>query len=92
MGTRLYVGNLSYNSTEAELSDFFAEVGEVIEARIVTDRETGRSRGFGFVEMADEASAQASIEQLNGKSLDGRELRINEARPRPPRSERQDRW
>jgi cold-inducible RNA-binding protein len=92
MGTRLYVGNLAYGTTEAELAEFFAQVGDVVEARIVTDRETGRSRGFGFVEMGDENSAQACIEQLDGQSLGGRTLRVNEARPRPSRPPREDRW
>ena len=85
MEKRLYVGNLSYGTTEDELRECFTQAGTVVDVRIITDRETGRSRGFGFVEMADEAMAQAAIEQVNGQSLGGRELRVNEARPRQDR-------
>ncbi|MBN1400802.1 MAG: RNA-binding protein [Anaerolineae bacterium] len=86
MGKKLYVGNLSYHTTQSELEAHFAQVGDVIEAVVVQDRETGRSRGFGFVEMADERSANAAIEQLNGRELDGRALNVAEARP-PQRRE-----
>jgi RNA recognition motif-containing protein len=82
---KLYVGNLSYNSTEDSLASLFAQFGEVVSARIVTDRETGRSKGFGFVEMASAEAAQQSIAQLNGQQIDGRQLTVNEARPQEPR-------
>jgi hypothetical protein len=82
---KLYVGNLSYNSTEDSLAGLFSQFGEVISARIVTDRETGRSKGFGFVEMASAEAAQQSIAQLNGQQIDGRQLTVNEARPQEPR-------
>jgi RNA recognition motif-containing protein len=81
----IYVGNLSYGMTEPELRDAFAAFGEVSSAKILIDRETGRSRGFGFVEMPNQSEAETAITQLNGKDLGGRALRINEARPREPR-------
>ena len=76
----IYVGNLSFDETEASLESAFAAHGEVTSARIITDRETGRSRGFGFVEMSDQAQAQAAIAALNGTNLNGRDLTVNEAR------------
>jgi cold-inducible RNA-binding protein len=82
MGNRLYVGNLSYNTTEAELRDAFAQHGQVVSAQLVTDRTTGRPRGFGFVEMATAAEAQKAIEALHGVELGGRALTVNEARER----------
>ena len=82
MGGRLYVGNVDYATTEAELAEFFEQVAEVVSVNIVTDQATGRSRGFGFVEMADQNAANQAIEQLNGKSLGGRALNVSEARPR----------
>ncbi|MBM3382680.1 MAG: RNA-binding protein [Betaproteobacteria bacterium] len=82
---KLYVGNLSYNSTEDSLAGLFSQFGEVVSCRIVTDRETGRSKGFGFVEMATAEAAQQSIAQLNGQQVDGRQLTVNEARPQEPR-------
>ncbi len=78
----LYIGNLSYKATEEELKAFFERFGAVSAARIITDRETGRSRGFGFVEMPDAAQAQAAIKGAEGAEFLGRELRVNEARPR----------
>lgn len=78
----LYIGNLSYKATEEELKAFFERFGTVSAARIITDRETGRSRGFGFVEMPDAAQAQAAIKGAEGSEFLGRELRVNEARPR----------
>ena len=81
---RIYVGNLSFKTTEPQLNDLFAEHGQVSSVSIVTDRVTGRSRGFGFVEMADDGEAKAAMEALNGKEVDGRSLRINEARERAP--------
>ncbi len=82
MATKLYVGNLSFQTQEFDLRDHFAQHGDVISASIVTDRDTGRSRGFGFVEMADEAGAKAAQENLDGRDLDGRQLKVNEAKPR----------
>ena len=81
----IYVGNLSFDETEASLESAFAAHGEVTSARIITDRETGRSRGFGFVEMSDQTQAQAAIAGLNGKNQNGRDLTVNEARPREDR-------
>jgi RNA recognition motif-containing protein len=88
MGNNLYVGNLSYNTTEDGLRQAFAAYGEVTRVNIITDRETGRPRGFGFVEMATDEEAQAAIEALNGKDLDGRQIRVAEANPRQPRDDR----
>ena len=82
MGKRLYVGNLSYNTSDNDLQTLFAEAGEVVEARVVTDRDSGRSKGFGFVEMGDDAAATKAIETFNGKNVDGRDLKVAEARPR----------
>jgi RNA recognition motif-containing protein len=84
MSKRIYVGNISFNATADELRDLFAQHGEVIEVNLITDRLTGRPRGFGFVEMEDEA-ADAAIEALNGTEMGGRELRINAARERGTR-------
>ena len=81
----IYVGNLSYTLSESELQDAFAEFGEVSSAKILSDRETGRSRGFGFVEMPNQAEGEAAVAQLNGKEVGGRALRVNEARPREER-------
>ena len=81
----IYVGNLSFEESESSLEAAFSAHGEVTSARIITDRETGRSRGFGFVEMSDQAQAQAAIAALNGTTVNGRELTVNEARPREDR-------
>jgi RNA recognition motif-containing protein len=78
----IYVGNLSYGMSESELRDAFAQFGEVSSAKILMDRETGRSRGFGFVEMPNQSEGEAAVSNLNGKDLGGRALRVNEARPR----------
>jgi RNA recognition motif-containing protein len=83
--TSIYVGNLPYTLTEDELRDAFAAYGEVTSAKIIIDRDTNRSKGFGFVEMPDSGSASEAIEAMNGQSLQGRDLRVNEARPREPR-------
>jgi RNA recognition motif-containing protein len=80
MGTKIYVGNLPWRATDAQLSELFGAHGEVTDARIVTDRETGRSRGFGFVTMASADAAQIAIRALNGHSIEGRSLVVNEAR------------
>ncbi|MEM7219642.1 MAG: RNA-binding protein [Pseudomonadota bacterium] len=82
---KIYVGNLPWNTTDQDLSDTFSKVGDVTSATVITDRETGRSRGFGFVEMAD-ADGQRAIEELNGQELGGRPMRVNEA------NERRRRW
>ncbi len=82
MGTRLYVGNLSFSSTVESLRVAFTESGEVVDAHIVKDRDTGRSRGFGFVTMSSEDQARKAIETMNGAMLDGRALKVNEAQER----------
>ena len=85
MSTRLYVGNLNFRTTSDELREIFSQAGEVENASVVEDRDTGRSRGFGFVEMATKEGAAAAIEQFNGKEFGGRALTVNEARPRVER-------
>jgi RNA recognition motif-containing protein len=82
MGRRLYVGNLSYNTTEIGLRDAFGQIGAVADAKIVMDRDSGRPRGFGFVEMGSDQEAQDAIGQLNGRELDGRAINVNEAQER----------
>ncbi len=86
MGRKLYVGNLPYTVTESALSDKFAAYGTVESAKLITDRETGRSKGFGFIEMASDSEAQAAIEKVNGTDYDGRPMKVNEARPQEKRS------
>jgi RNA recognition motif-containing protein len=88
MVKRLYVGNMSYDTTEDTLRALFAGVGSVESVNIITDRGSGRTKGFGFVEMATEEEAQAAISQLNGTTLDDREITVAEARPQRPRSDR----
>lgn len=90
MGTKLYVGNLSYQTTSEQLEALFAQAGEVTEATVVEDRMTGRSRGFGFVEMANKADATTAIERFNGSQVDGRTINVAEARPREERAPRGD--
>jgi len=85
MSTKLYVGNLAFNTTSEELQDLFAQAGTVESASVVEDRMTGRSRGFAFVEMSTKEEAARAIEQLNGKEVGGRNLTVNEARPREDR-------
>lgn len=95
MSNKLYVGNLSFNSTEDDIRDAFSAHGTVTSVNIITDRETGRPRGFAFVEMSDAAGAQSAIEGLDGQDLDGRNLKVNEAKPRESRGgggDRRDRW
>lgn len=93
MSTKLFVGNLSPNVTSEDLEDLFGQIGEVISSNVITDRVTGRSRGFGFVEMESVETAQAAIEQLHDREFEGRHLVVNEARPRQPRSEgRSSEW
>jgi len=86
MSTKLYVGNLSFNTSNEDLQELFGQAGTVETVNVVEDRDTGRSRGFGFIEMSSKEEAQAAIEQLNGKEIDGRSLTVNEARPREERS------
>ena len=86
MGKKLYVGNLSYGVTDSDLETMFAAHGTVQSAQVIMDRDTGRSKGFGFVEMGNDQEAQAAIAGLNGKDKDGRALTVNEARPREERS------
>jgi len=90
MATNLFIGSLAYATTDDSLKAFFEELGEVTSARVVTDRETGRSRGFGFVEYADEANNQKAVDQLNGKELDGRAINVSLARPKEDRPRRDD--
>ncbi|MDM7921779.1 MAG: RNA-binding protein, partial [Pyrinomonadaceae bacterium] len=82
---KLYVGNISFNTTNQDLNDLFGTVGTVTSANIIEDRETGRSRGFGFVEMSSKEEGDNAIAQLNGKEVDGRELKVNEAKPQESR-------
>ena len=86
MSTKLYVGNLAFQTTSQELQNLFAQAGTVQSASVVEDRETGRSRGFAFVEMSSNAEAAAAIDQFNGKELSGRALKVNEAKPRENRN------
>ena len=85
MGKKLYCGNLSYNVASSDLEQLFSQYGTVVSAQVISDRDTGRSKGFGFVEMENDADAQAAIEGLNGNENDGRTLTVNEARPREDR-------
>jgi RNA recognition motif-containing protein len=82
MGNKIYVGNLSYDTQDSDLQQLFAQYGTVTSARVVTDRDTGRSKGFGFVEMGSDAEAEAAISALNGQEVGGRALTVNEARPK----------
>jgi RNA recognition motif-containing protein len=85
LGKKLYVGNLSYNVSSSDLEGLFSSFGTVESAQVIADRESGRSKGFGFVEMSSDQEAQAAIEGLNGQEHDGRQLTVNEARPRQDR-------
>ena len=85
MNKKLYIGNLSYDVTEAELEDLFKKVGNVVSVTIITDRYSGKSKGFGFVEMGSEKDAETAINQLNGKTFKERTIVVNEARPPRPR-------
>jgi RNA recognition motif-containing protein len=85
MSKRVYVGNLSFSVTDGELEEYFQQFGEVNSATVITDRETGRSRGFGFVEMSNDGDADEAIEKLNGQEWEGRTLTVNEAKPREER-------
>lgn len=90
MSTKLYVGGIPYTTTEAALSDAFAKAGSVVSSSIIIDRMTGRSKGFGFVEMTDDAGADAAINMWNGMDFEGRKLTVNIARPLEPRAPRSD--
>ena len=85
MGKKLYVGNLPFSTTEQSLVDMFSQCGTVESAKIITDRDTGRSKGFGFVEMGSDTEAQAAIDKFNGSDYDGRPMTVNEAKPMAPR-------
>jgi len=86
MGKKLYVGNLSYSVRDDDLQQKFSEFGGVQSAKVMMDRDSGRSKGFGFVEMSSDAEAQAAISGMNGQNVDGRDMVVNEARPMEPRS------
>lgn len=88
MATKLFIGSLPYTTTDEELEQLFAAEGTVVSARVIIDRETGRSKGFGFVEFENDDEAKAAIEKLNGSDYNGRSLVVNEARPQQPRGER----
>lgn len=85
MGKKLYVGNLSYSTTDTSLEQAFSQCGAVESARVITDRDSGRSKGFGFVEMSSDQEAQKAIDALNGREVDGRALNVSEAKPMAPR-------
>jgi len=85
MGNKLFIGNISFSVDDSSLTDAFSQYGTVTSARVVTDKHSGRSRGFGFVEMSSDAEATAAIEGLNGKDFSGRELAVSEAKPQAPR-------
>jgi len=96
MTQKLYVGNLSYSTTESKLRDMFGEFGEIESVKVITDRDTGRPKGFAFVEMASDEAAQKAISELNGKVVDEREIRVDKAKPqterRRPPSRGRSRW
>ncbi len=88
MGKKLYIGNISFNADDQTLSDLFAQCGTVESAKIITDRDSGRSKGFGFVEMSTDSEATAAIEKLNGYELSGRNINVSEAKPMAPKENR----
>lgn len=88
MGKKIYVGNLPFSITESSLNDLFSQHGTVDSCRIITDRDSGRSKGFGFVEMSSDEEAEKAISELNGQEVEGRALTVNEARPQEPRGDR----
>ena len=85
MGRKLYVGNLPYSANQKTLQDKFSQCGTVESVKVITDRDTGKSKGFAFVEMSSDSEAQKAIQELNGSSLDSREIKVNEAKPKAPR-------
>ena len=91
MTQKVYVGNLSYNTTEDKLRTLFAEFGEIVSVNMITDRDTGRPKGFAFVEMATQDAAEKSISALNGKMVDDREIKVDKAKPQADRGRRDDR-
>ncbi|MGB5812585.1 MAG: RNA-binding protein [Polyangiales bacterium] len=92
MSKKLFVGGLSWNTDSSQLQEAFEACGAVAEAKVITDRESGRSRGFGFVTYEDEQSAQRAVEELNGSTLDGRTIRVDAANDRPRNDRRDNRW
>ena len=94
MGRKLYVGNLPYSASQDSLQETFSQCGTVDSVNVITDRDTGQSKGFGFVEMSSDSEAQKAIQELNGKEIDGREIKVNEAKPKAPRGGggRGNRW
>ena len=88
MASKLFVGSLAWTATDADLEEFFKQAGTVVSAKVIVDRETNRSKGFGFVEMSSDDEAKAAVDTLNGKDLAGRPVAISEARPQAPREER----
>ncbi|MFW5770062.1 MAG: RNA recognition motif domain-containing protein [Spirochaetota bacterium] len=88
----IYVGNLSYNMTDEDLEKLFQEFGTVSEGKIITDRDTGRSKGFGFVEMPNQAEGDEAIKELDGKEIDGRNIKVNVAKPKEDRPRRRERY
>jgi len=88
----IYVGNLSYNMTDEDLEKMFQEFGTVSESKIITDRDTGRSKGFGFVEMPNQAEGDEAIKELDGKEIDGRSIKVNVAKPKEDRPRRRERY
>jgi RNA recognition motif-containing protein len=88
MGRKLHVGNLPYSADQQTLQDAFSQCGTVASVNVITDRETGRSKGFAFVEMSSDSEAQKAIDELNGTSIDGREIKVSEAKPKAPRDNR----
>jgi RNA recognition motif-containing protein len=88
MGRKLYVGNLPYSANQQSLQDTFSQCGTVESVNVIMDRDTGQSKGFAFVEMSSDSEAQKAIQELNGSSLDGREIKVNEAKPKAPRDNR----
>ena len=91
MATNLYVGNLPYNTTGDDLTNLFSAAGNVVKATVISDKFSGRSKGFGFVEMSTDEEAKKAVEMFDGKDFNGRDLRVNEARPREDRPRRDDR-
>lgn len=87
----IYVGNLSYQVSDQELQEVFEEFGDVVSAKVIKDRETGRSKGFGFIEMTDDADAQTAIDELDGREINGRAVKVNKARPKQPAGSQQGR-
>jgi len=92
MGKKVYIGNLSFDMSSSDLESLFTQYGTVASAQVIEDRETGRGKGFGFVEMTSDDAAMAAISGMNGRELDGRSLRVNEANERPPRRDYGNRW